>query len=256
MVFTFLQIKANYAESGFVSNPWQHEAQSTAVRLRYGMKSKVMAVADLLDNKRSKNWLYEKLQEFEKSVSFERFIYFCIIVNAFFSASASVGMSQSWIEIVSFSEALFVWVFVLEALIRIVSQGVSYFGNTWNLFDFAIALMSLLSFLLQSLDLNISSLRSLRLFRALRLLRIFRRFESFRVIVDSAFASYKVMLNMFILMFFLLLVFSLLFMELFGNKISAADTFDGNYPISNFDTFWDAFLSILRVTTGDHWEII
>jgi hypothetical protein len=72
---------------------------------------------------------------------------------------------------------IFTLVFVAEVIIRIVATGKrNYFMESWNFFDFFVALGSLLALTLDSLsDVKIKGMSILRAFRMLRPLRLLKK---------------------------------------------------------------------------------
>jgi hypothetical protein len=78
----------------------------------------------------------------------------------------------------------FTVMFALEAVLKLLGLGVkAYFSSGWNILDFVIVLIAILSLTLSGS--NLSALRSLRTLRALRPLRVISRIEGMKVVVSS-----------------------------------------------------------------------
>ena len=86
-----------------------------------------------------------------------------------------------WMQVL---DVVFIVVFVLEMCSKIIDIGFvmhkrSYLRDGWNVLDFIVVMISLLSFVF----VNIRVLRALRTFRALRPLRLIRRNEGIQLIM-------------------------------------------------------------------------
>ena len=105
-----------------------------------------------------------------------------------------------------------VWVFVAELIIRIVSYGRKpwmFFSSGWNSFDFlVIALIPVFA----------GNTIVLRLLRLLRVVRIFRFLPEFRILTNSLARSIKPLLNLLVLIGFLLFLFGMAGVYLFGDE--------------------------------------
>ena len=83
-------------------------------------------------------------------------------------------------------------VFSLEALLKIITSGFllngkkSYLRNSWNILDFTIVIMSIVSL---SIDANISFVKVLRVARILRPLRLIKHAESLKIAIKALFKS-------------------------------------------------------------------
>lgn len=105
-----------------------------------------------------------------------------------------------------------IWVFVLELVIRIGSYGRKpwmFFTSGWNIFDFlVIALVPVFS----------GNSIVLRLLRLLRVVRIFRFLPEFRILTNSLARSIKPLFNLLVLIGFLMFLFAMTGVYLFGDE--------------------------------------
>ena len=98
------------------------------------------------------------------------------------------------LEVVNY---IFTSIFLAEALVKLLAWGIKqYFNDEWNIFDFFVALGSLIGVILQMFDLKFgikgvaTVLRSFRVFRLVRLLRrggrnLYMIFNTFVITITS-----------------------------------------------------------------------
>lgn len=104
-----------------------------------------------------------------------------------------------------------IWIFVLELALRVASYGRKpwmFFTSGWNIFDFlVIALIPVFA----------GNTIVLRLLRLLRVVRIFRFMPEFRILTNSLARSIKPLLNLLVLIGFLMFLFAMAGVYLFGD---------------------------------------
>ena len=142
---------------------------------------------------------------------FELSVVTLIMLNAVaLGALTFRGLDSSVREVLEAFDSLVIWVFVAELLIRIVSYGRKpwmFFTSGWNVFDFLIiALIALFA----------GSATVLRLLRLLRIVRLFRFMPEFRMLTNSLARSIKPLLSLLVLIGFLLFLFAMAGVYLFG----------------------------------------
>ncbi|KAL7851780.1 hypothetical protein SRHO_G00175650 [Serrasalmus rhombeus] len=115
----------------------------------------------------------------------------------------SVTVTTSWC-LSAVNSCLLVF-YVLEALLKILIQGRTYFRNPWNDLDFFIVLMTLLDFVLSLVQSGggfssrqastlfrvLKTLKGARVFRALRLLKAIRFFKGLQDILLTCLQSFR-----------------------------------------------------------------
>lgn len=90
----------------------------------------------------------------------------------------------------------------------------SYLSNPWNLLDFTIVLLSLLS-----LTPIADNLRVFKMFRILRVLRLIGRNDSLKVGMQALIYAIPNMFNVAVIMLFFFLIFGILFVSYFKGKL-------------------------------------
>ena len=147
---------------------------------------------------------------------------------------------------------LFLAVFALEAVLKILAFGRAYFKDEWNLFDIIILLITIGSTTLDALSVvsigkSASVIRSLRVGR---LLRLIRKAKSLRVIFSTLITTLPSMANIGALLLLIVFVYAVLGMNLFGYLRPQTNI---NYN-ANFNTFGISFMTLLRCSTGEGWN--
>jgi hypothetical protein len=100
--------------------------------------------------------------------------------------------------------------------------------------------------------------------RAFRLLRIFKLAHVWKEFKSLLKTCWKTMQDIWIFSIFLFLfsfIYSLLGMELFAFSVKKSlddkiDMVNGYYPMNNFNSFYEAFLTMFVLLTGDQWTAI
>ena len=153
---------------------------------------------------------------------------------------------------------VFTVIFGLEVLIKILALSFSGFlRDRFNIFDTIVVIISVIE-----LNLESGSGSSLGALRAVRLFRIFKIFRvgDLRVLIDSIGTTVLGMGNYTVLVMLFVYLYALLGMQFFAGKFTFGDNglFDSNgiVPRENFDTIWEAFITIVIIMIGDGWNII
>ena len=143
--------------------------------------------------------------------SFELFIVGLIILNAAALAALTFdGITGDTRMFLEAFDSWVIWVFVAEVLVRIASYGRKpwmFFTSGWNVFDFLIIAL---------IPLFAGATIVLRLLRLLRIVRLFRFMPEFQILSNSLARSIKPLLSLIVLIGFLLFIFGMAGVYLFG----------------------------------------
>ena len=63
-------------------------------------------------------------------------------------------MTDTLIKVLKFSNYIFTAIFILEATLKLIAFGLSYFNNSWNRFDFFVVMSSIFDLFLESMENN------------------------------------------------------------------------------------------------------
>ncbi|ETO18858.1 hypothetical protein RFI_18382 [Reticulomyxa filosa] len=149
---------------------------------------------------------------------FEYFIVGCIVVNVVFMMSSYEKQPQSWAVTLWAIDVVFVTIYWIEAILKIVGLGLQYFQSWWNLFDFAIIIASVVSIGLGSPGQHYAA-NGIRLIRAIRIVRLLRRAPVLRALFMTLIYAAPSLLNIGLLLFVAFFIWGIFGMELFGTVV-------------------------------------
>lgn len=165
-----------------------------------------------------------------------------IILNAIvIGLDTSVTLRAQFGELFQWLNALFLWIFVLEAAIKLAAHWprvLDYFKDGWNVFDFTIIVVS---FLPSTGDLATIA----RLARVLRVLRLVSALPELRLIVATLIRSIPSMANVVVLMSIVFYVYAVAGYHLFHDV-----------DPTHWRTLGIALLSLFRIVTLEDWTDI
>jgi len=184
------------------------------------------------------------LQRFLKLIASSK-IFYNLIIFAIIASCFVVGW-DTWNGIedhnlfINIIDKLLIFVFVAEVLIKIGAEGRQprrYFKDSWNVFDFVITVICVLSFF-----------PAFTIFRMLRVLRIFRLFSTIpklQLWVGALLRSLPAIAYVFLLLIIILFTYGAMGVYFFAD----------NDPF-HFGTLPNALLSLFRVITFSNWTDI
>ena len=153
-------------------------------------------------------WLHEW-------VWFDRFILMTIVLNSIFLAMYDYSFRTTGEKIwrnslVDDSELVFLAIFTLEAVIKIIGMGFvmdrrTYIRDPWNILDFIVVVFGWMSFIP-----GIVGLSGLRSIRILRPLRSVNAVKGMKILVLSLFRSLPGLFNVVLFLGFIFAVFSII----------------------------------------------
>ncbi|KAJ9469642.1 Muscle calcium channel subunit alpha-1 [Diplonema papillatum] len=190
---------------------------------------------------------------FVTSSWFEWTITVCILLNVITMAVEHHDSPQEFNDALEVLNVIFITIFALEAVLKLVAMGFrNYWTQLWNRFDLSIVVLSTAG-LVMSMFLSGSSVVSVfRILRLARLLRMVKRAKGIKRILNTLMLSFVSLVNVAGLLFLLLFVFATLGVKLFGQVKRGPNM---NY-YANFESFRNAILLLLRMSTGEGWQAI
>lgn len=191
------------------------------------------------------------------SQPFQHLIMLIIVLNTVVLALNWPNQSDKLINILSTINMAFTWIFIVEAILKLIGLGPkAYFMDNWNIFDFIIVVVSIVELVIEFASDNasddgggsaLSALRAMRLMRAFRLLGKFDKLRQLFVLVLSSLREVSVLS---VVMMIFIFMFAALGMSLFGGKLVSIDA-NGRW---RFDNFGWAFFLVFQLVSGDSWN--
>lgn len=198
---------------------------------------------------------------------FEGFILGCILLNTVVMASGFHGEPVWWTDVLRSANLALTLVFVVEAAAKVIGLGIrGYFREPWNCLDFAIMAGSLVDIF----GVEYMKTTMFRILRIARITRLARSLAGLRHIIETLWLSLPALFNVGTLLFLLLFVYATLGVALFGEaprrQTLASDptsnttvliTGQGGLDMhSNFESWGNAMLVLIRTLTGEDWQVI
>jgi len=124
----------------------------------------------------------------------------------------------------SVADEVFTLLFCVEMSMKIIATGFffqdrAYLRSGWNILDFVVVLVSLISCFSVHVSDKFKSLRSLRVLRAFRPLRMIQRVPSLKKVVSTLFIAFSGVLDSMAFLLFFLLVFGCVGVSLFKGQM-------------------------------------
>ncbi|KAL4110193.1 hypothetical protein PRIC1_001886 [Phytophthora ramorum] len=189
---------------------------------------------------------------FVRCKKFEWFIMICIIVNTLLMATQHFGQPTLQTTILAILNDIFAAIFTIEAALKLVAYGFTYFRDTWNQFDFFVVVGTLVSIVLESL--TTTHLRSLailaRVFRVTRIIRLVKSFKGIRHILITLYLAMPGLSNATSILVLMLFIYTTMGVQMFA-KVALSDNIDAH---ANFQSFGRGFLLMIRAATGESWD--
>lgn len=121
-------------------------------------------------------------------------------------------------------EYLFIIVFTIECIMKVIALGFlfhpgAYLRNAWNILDFIIVIIGLISTLLSRMNLQGFDVKALRAFRVLRPLRLVSGVPSLQVVLNAILRAMIPLLHIALLVMFVIIIYAIIGLELFCGKL-------------------------------------
>lgn len=162
------------------------------------------------------------------------------------------GESDTVADVLWYGNLLFYVVFLVEAIVKLMSMGKKYFADKWNIFDFVVVAGSTAStiipfFVKGKISPVANTVRALRMGLAVRLMK---RAKSMQDIVSTILENMPALINVSTLMCLIMFVYAVI-----GVQIYAGVRLGSNLNVhANFQDIATAMLTLFRFTTGEAWN--
>ncbi len=185
------------------------------------------------------NYFINSCKNISESNYFNWGIIVIIVINALILGLETYSSLSAFRFLFSFINSFALFVFVIEAIIKIVAVYPlvsKYFFNPWDFFDFSIIILSFVP----SVGPFVTIFRVARL---LRIIRIVRKFNNLEIMIDALFESFKSIGSVFILLLLLLYTYGIMGFNLFG-KIDP----------DRWGTLGSSIITLFTVATLTNWD--
>ncbi|XP_045539714.1 muscle calcium channel subunit alpha-1-like isoform X2 [Papilio machaon] len=191
-----------------------------------------------------------------KSQAFYWAIIVLVFLNTLVLASEHYRQPQ-WLDYFqNYANYLFVVLFTMEMLVKMYALGFQgYFVSLFNRFDCFVMVCSIVELALTLSNtipqLGISVLRCVRLLRVFKVTKYWRSLSN---LVASLLNSIQSIFSLLLLLFLFIMIFALLGMQVFGGRFDYDPVQEKERH--NFDSFWQAVLTMFQILTGEDWNAV
>ncbi|KPJ14613.1 Voltage-dependent calcium channel type D subunit alpha-1 [Papilio machaon] len=152
-------------------------------------------------------------------------------------------------------EYIFLVIFTGECVMKIIAYGFvmhpgSYLRNGWNLLDFTIVVIGMVSTVLSSIFKDAFDVKALRAFRVLRPLRLVSGVPSLQIVLNSILKAMVPLLHIALLVIFVIIIYAIIGLELFSGKMHKSCY---NKLTDYFDNFGLSMLTVFQCITLEGW---
>ncbi|NXM04070.1 SCN5A protein, partial [Tyrannus savana] len=158
-------------------------------------------------------------------------------------------------EVLNKINYFFVAAFTAECVIKILALRQHYFKSGWNLFDFSVVVLSIVSIGVSEVFEEFFSptlLRTIRLARIGRILRLVQKARRIRTLLFALLMSLPALINAGLLLFLIIFIYAIVGMENFAYLPQEKGIDD----IFNFQTFSGSILCLFQITASAGWDTL
>lgn len=149
-----------------------------------------------------------------KHKAFDIFIVTSILANTLVLALNWYGMNENLKAVFETINYVFMFVFAIEALVKIIALKCQYFQDSWNIFDFSVVIMTGLAILYGIIPATNAEIETqatfIRILRILRVLRTIKRLKPLQIIFETIYDSLPSFMSLGALLLLFLFLFSII----------------------------------------------
>ena len=194
-----------------------------------------------------------RMRKLVKHPVFFWFVMICVFLNTASVATQHYQQSSMLTKIQDFAGLIFISIFFIEMCLKFYALGwKGYVKSSFNVFDAIVVCGGIIEMILyytMNVTLGISVLRALKL---LKLFKFTRYWNSLKNLIGALMSSIQAILSLMVLLLLFLIIFALLGMTLFGGKFQ----YKQSPSRTNFDDFWNSFLAVFQILTGEDWNAV
>lgn len=181
-----------------------------------------------------------------------------IILNMIQMGILHEGQSYEFGAMLDFTNYIFTIIFIVEAILKLIGYGDTYFNNSWNQFDFFVVVASIFDILMDIIGSDALSglssapqiARVLRVLRVLRVVRLAGKAKNLQAIIQTIQFSVPSLMNVFLLLVLIFFMFAILGNFAFGSVVEGEVINDNK----NYSNAINGFLFLFALSTGEDWN--
>ncbi|KAK2168409.1 hypothetical protein LSH36_17g12061, partial [Paralvinella palmiformis] len=177
-----------------------------------------------------------------------------ILLNMLTMSLEHHGQSETFSSVLMYINEVFIVIFTLECIMKLLGLRWYYFKAPWNVFDFVVVVLSILglamSDLIEDYFVSPTLLRVVRVFRVGRVLRLVKSAKGIRTLLFSLAVSLPALFNIGLLLFLVMFIYAIFGMNFFLNVKHTAGLDD----MFNFETFGRSMILLFQISTSAGWD--
>ena len=171
------------------------------------------------------------------SRSVQAFVTICIVLNSIQLGLETTRWWNDWTGSLSETiDGIFIWIFALEVILKLISDKHRFFLKGWNIFDFIVVAISFVP--------GNGALSVLRAFRIFRTFRLLNKFQRLRIITESLLTAIPSI-------GWICLLLSIWF---YICSVIATNLFSGKFPVW-FGSIPRSMFSLFQIMTLESWSM-
>uniref|UniRef100_A0A674JK08 Sodium channel protein n=1 Tax=Terrapene triunguis TaxID=2587831 RepID=A0A674JK08_9SAUR len=190
------------------------------------------------------------------SQAFDVIIMILICLNMISMMIETDDQSPEKTNILNKINTLFVVIFTVECIMKLLALRHYYFTNGWNIFDLSVVIVSIVGNVLSNIVKVLEYLfpptlfRVIRLARIGRILRLIRAAKGIRTLLFALMMSLPALFNIGLLLFLVMFIYAIFGMANFA-YVKWESGIDNMF---NFQTFANSMLCLFQITTSAGWD--
>ncbi|TSM68849.1 Sodium channel protein type 2 subunit alpha [Bagarius yarrelli] len=202
---------------------------------------------------RPSNKLQALLFDIVTNQAFDIFIMILICLNMVTMMVESEDQSKEVRDHLKKINIVFVVIFTMECVLKMIALRHYFFTLGWNIFDFVVVILSIVgTFVSEFIKVLFSPtlIRVVRLARIGRILRLIKSAKGIRTLLFALMMSLPALFNIGLLLFLVMFIYAIVAMSQFAyvKKESGID------DMFNFETFGNSMLCLFQITTSAGWD--
>ncbi|XP_017326338.1 sodium channel, voltage-gated, type I-like, alpha isoform X3 [Ictalurus punctatus] len=202
---------------------------------------------------RPSNKLQALLFDIVTNQAFDIFIMVLICLNMLTMVVESEDQSQEARSHLKRINMVFVALFTMECVLKMITLRQYFFTNGWNIFDFIVVILSIVGTFVSEVIKYLFSptlIRVVRLARIGRILRLIKSAKGIRTLLFALMMSLPALFNIGLLLFLVMFIYAIVAMSQFAYVKKEAGIDD----MFNFETFGSSMLCLFQITTSAGWD--
>ncbi|XP_075227346.1 voltage-dependent calcium channel type A subunit alpha-1-like [Lycorma delicatula] len=195
------------------------------------------------------SWSY--LKNFTKDDRYSNTVLAFIIINTFILCAKTHDQSEGVAEFLRYTETIFVSIFLIEIIIKIVALGNEYFTNVLACFDSLIVVTSFISLYWFQNSFGLTAFRALNLLNLFNYTRYSKMYFNF---INALKNSVKQLLTLLLINIVFLVIYASFGMQLYPYE--KINDFDNSTIHAPYRTFQNALVHTFQVLSGESWTHI